>query len=54
MAQVATLYRAMEGGWRGLIGGRAISLQLGIQTLVPRGGENSTSLYGFIGWQRNF
>jgi hypothetical protein len=58
VAQVATLYRALEGGWRGYIDERAIDIQLGIETLAPRGGETvserSTSLYGFIGWQRSF
>ncbi len=46
-------YRAVELGWRGAWLGGELSVDLGAESLVPRGDDEDIEPFGFIGWRRS-
>jgi hypothetical protein len=48
-------YDAIELGWRGKVFGReSVSVDLGVESLEPRGLERDTGIYGFARWTHEF
>lgn len=54
VASVPTGYDAIELGWKGKLFGQAISVDLGVESIEPAGGERDTKPFGFIGWRHEF
>ena len=54
VATIPTRYAALEGGWKGHMLGEAISVDLGVESTEPTGGERKVDPFGFIGWQHEF
>ncbi|HEY6123365.1 MAG TPA: capsule assembly Wzi family protein [Steroidobacteraceae bacterium] len=47
-------YGAVEVGWRGRAFGAPISVQLGVESLQPDGGERNVDAFGFVSWRYEF
>lgn len=54
VAAVPTSYRALELGWKGRLMGEQLSVDAGVQSTEPRGGERDVEMFGFIGWRHEF
>jgi len=54
VSKVAAKYDALELGWKGTLFGQRISVDLGAESLEPRGGERDVEPFGFVGWQYEF
>jgi hypothetical protein len=47
-------YAALELGWKGAIFGQQVSVDLGVESLEPAGGERDVELFGFLSWRHEF
>ncbi len=54
VSSVPAEYYALELGWHGKWYGQAIDVDLGIESLQPKGGERDISPFGFIRWSYAF
>jgi hypothetical protein len=54
VASVPTGYDALELGWKGRLFGERISVDLGVESIEPLGGERDNEPFGFIGWRHEF
>jgi hypothetical protein len=54
VASVPTDYEAIEFGWKGLIQGLPLSVDLGVQSVEPLNSQRDIQLFGFIGWRHEF
>jgi hypothetical protein len=54
VASLPTDYLALELGWKGRILGEKLSVDLGVQSTEPEGGEQDVEPFGFIGWHHDF
>ena len=54
VSSVPAKYAALEVGWRGVLFSEPISIDLGVESLEPDGGERDTDPYGFISWRHEF
>jgi hypothetical protein len=50
----AANYDALELGWKGRLFDQQISVDLGIESTEPRGGDKKVEPFGFVGWQYEF
>jgi hypothetical protein len=54
VASVPTGYDAIELGWKGRILDERLSIDLGVESTEPVGGERDNQIFGFIGWRHEF
>lgn len=54
VASVPTSYDAFELGWKGRLFGEQVSIDLGIESIEPAGGNRDVEAFGFIGWRHEF
>jgi len=54
VATQPTDYNALELGWKGRLFGEKISVDLGLERLVPESGDGDVEPYGFVGWRHDF
>lgn len=47
-------YSGLELGWKGRLFDQQISVDLGVDSIEPRGGERDIEPFGFIGWRHEF
>jgi hypothetical protein len=47
-------YNGLEVGWRGVVFGEAVAIELGVEALDPEIGESEVEPYGYIGWRHEF
>jgi hypothetical protein len=54
VASLPTGYDALEFGWKGRLFGERISVDLGVESVEPAGGERDIEPFGFLGWRHEF
>jgi hypothetical protein len=54
VASVPTGYDALEFGWKGRLFGEQISIDLGVESIEPAGGDREVEPFGFISWRHEF
>jgi hypothetical protein len=54
VASVPTSYDSLELGWRGLLYGQRIEMDLGVELIEPNGGERDVRPFGFVRWVHAF
>jgi hypothetical protein len=54
VASVPTNYDSLEAGWRGRLFGERLSVELGVESIEPAGGERDVEPFGFISWHHVF
>jgi hypothetical protein len=54
VASVPTSYHALEMGWKGRLAGAPLSVDLGVESIEPAGGDRDVEPFGFIGWRHDF
>jgi len=54
VASVPTDYDALELGWKGLMFGEHVSVDLGVQSIDPANGDKKVDVFGFVGWRHDF
>jgi hypothetical protein len=47
-------YTALELGWKGLLKGQHLAVDLGVEAREPWNGERDTSAFGFVSWRYEF
>jgi hypothetical protein len=47
-------YDALEIGWRGNLIGHSFAVDLGVQSIEPKGDDRDVEPYGFVRWTHEF
>lgn len=54
VAQLPTAYDSLELGWKGRLFGQHLRVDVGAESIEPRGGERDIGVFGFISWRYEF